>query len=266
VVAFFALTYTVSWTCFVGAAALPAVRLRGSLLLLGTFAPAAVALGLAAREGGKARVAALLRRVLQWQVAARWYALAVGYLVAIKLGVAFIDRAVTGAWPRFGHENWVVIVVAIVISTPFQSGEEIGWRGYALPRLASRFGLARASLILGVIWACWHLPLFFVPLGDNYGQSFTVFLLEVTALSVALAWVWMRTSGSLLLTMLMHSAVNQTKDIVPSSVPGATHPFALSTSLAAWLTVALMWLAAVYFLVRMPRGESSGDAAEAPAV
>ena len=83
------------------------------------------------------------------------------------------------------------------------------------------------------------------------GQSFPLYLLQVTALSVAMAWLCWRTGGSLLLVMLLHAAVNNTKDIVPSAVPGATNPFALSTSLAGWLTVAFLWIAAAYFLVRM---------------
>lgn len=145
------------------------------------------------------------------------------------------------------------MLAAIVISTPVQAGEEIGWRGYAVPSLAARFGFARGSLLLGVIWACWHLPLFFIPGIDKSGQSFPVYLLQVTAMSVALAWLYVHTNGSLLLVMLMHSAVNQTKDIVPSAVSAATNPFALSTSLVAWLTVALLWICAGYFLVRMPK-------------
>ena len=66
-----------------------------------------------------------------------------------------------------------------------------------------------------------------------------------------MAWLYWRTGGSLLLVMLLHAAVNNTKDIVPSAVPGATNPFALSTSLVAWLTVALLWICAAYFLIRM---------------
>jgi CAAX protease family protein len=132
-----------------------------------------------------------------------------------------------------------------------QTGEEVGWRGYALPRLAARFGFAGASVILGVIWACWHLPLFFALGGDTVGQSFPLYLVQVTAVSVAITWLYVRTNGSLLLTMLMHAAINNTKDIVPSPVPGAINPWALSTSVVAWLTAALLWLFALYFLARM---------------
>ena len=164
----------------------------------------------------------------------------------------------TGAWPRLGSEAWYLIPVAVAFSTPFQAGEEIGWRGYALPRLATRFGLARASVLLGLLWACWHLPQFFIPEADTFGQSFFVYVLQVTALSVAMAWLYARTNGSLLLVMLLHSAVNNAKDIVPSALRGAANPFGLSASLVAWITVTLLWIGAGYFLTTMRhRAETS---------
>lgn len=227
--------------------------LAGALFLLGTFAPALVALALTERTDGRAATQALLRRVCKWRVGARWYVFAVGYMPACKLSVAVVHRVVTGAWPRFGPEPWYVMSAGILVSTWVQAGEEIGWRGYALPRLSDRFGLARASVVLGIIWASWHLPLFFVPVSDKSGQSFPMFLLQGTALSVAMAWLYWHTKGSLLLVMILHAAVNNTKDIVPSIVSGAMNPFALSPSLVAWLTVAFLWIAAAYFLVRMPK-------------
>jgi len=261
---FFFLTYAVTWACFITAAAIshgtaptvPALAaVRWLLVLLGTFAPSLVALGVTARDNGTPGTQALLRRLFAWRVDARWYLFAIGYMVAIKLTVALLHRVITGSWPRFGNEAWYVIVAAIVISTPVQAGEEIGWRGYALPRLAARFGFARAGVLLGLIWACWHLPLFFLPGIDKYGQSFPVWALGVTALSVAITWLYAHTKESLLLVMLMHSAVNQTLGIVPSAVAKAANPFALSPSLVAWLTAALLWITAAYFLVRMPKTE-----------
>jgi membrane protease YdiL (CAAX protease family) len=119
--------------------------------------------------------------------------------------------------------------------------------------MVARLGLGPASVLLGVIWATWHLPLFFMPRTDTLGQSFPLYLLQVTAISVAMAWLYWKTGSSLLLVMILHAAVNNTKDIVPSAVIGATNPFALSTSPVAWLTVALLWICAAYFLVRMRR-------------
>jgi membrane protease YdiL (CAAX protease family) len=259
---FFVLTYAVMWTSFITVAALgiPAHSPVGvPLLLLGAFAPSMVALWLTARAEGDTGVRALLRRVLDWRVPARWYLFAAGYVAAIKLAVALLHRVAAGAWPRFGDEPWYLIPVAIAFSTPFQAGEEIGWRGYALPRLAARFGLERASLLLGLIWACWHLPQFFILEADTYGQSFFLYLLQVIALSVAMTWLYAHTNGSLLLVMLMHAAMNNSKDIVPSAVPGATNTFGLSASLVAWLTVALLWICAAYFLARMPRWKQRSD-------
>jgi len=259
---FFSLTYAATWICWMAAGAIsrgnapaaPALAaIAGALFLLGTFAPALVALALTERAEGRAATRALLRRVFEWRVGARWYVFVVGYMPAIKLSVALVHRFASGGWPRFGQEAWYLMATAILFSTWVQAGEEIGWRGYALPRLSDRFGLAPASVILGIIWASWHLPLFLVLESDKFGQSFPLYLLQVTALSVAAAWLYWRTEGSLLLVMLLHAAVNNTKDIVPSAVPGTTNPFALSTSLVAWLTVAFLWIAAAYFLVRMPK-------------
>lgn len=260
-VKFFLLTYAVTWTCFISVAtlAIPAHAPLGTLLvLLGAFAPSLVALSLTARAQGGAGARALLGRIFQWRVAAQWYLFAVSYIAAIKLTVALVHRVAMGAWPAFGTVPWYLIVAAIVASTPFQAGEEIGWRGYVLPRLAARFGLARASILLGLIWACWHLPQFFIPEADTDGQSFVVFVLQVTALSVAMAWLYAHTDGSLLLVMLLHAAVNNSKDIVPSAVPGATNTFALDASLVAWLTVTLLWICAAYFLARMLSWDPGG--------
>ena len=263
---FFSLTFAVTWICFITAVAtshgtastVPALAVvRGLLLLLGTFAPSFVALGITARDNGTAGTQTLLRHVFEWRVKVRWYLFAIGYMAVIKLTVALSHRAIIGSWPRLGNEAWYVIVVAILFSTPVQAGEEIGWRGYALPRLAAHFGFARASVLLGLIWACWHLPLFFLALpgNDEYGQSFPVWALGVTALSVAIAWLYANTKGSLLLTMLMHSAVNNIPHFVPSAVTNARNVFSLHTSLVAWLTAVFLWVTALYFIARMPRAE-----------
>jgi membrane protease YdiL (CAAX protease family) len=256
---FFLLTYIVSWFFWIVAAAISGGIasppfglgvLSGSLFLIGAVTPSLVALLLAARADGRAGALALLRRIIEFPKSARWYIFAVTYFVAIKFAVALVYRVATGAWPPFSQTPWFIMLVAIVFSTPVQAGEEIGWRGYALPHLAKQLGLARAGIILGVIWACWHLPFFFIPGSDNYGRSFPVYLLAVTALSVAMAWLYWRTNGSLLLVMLMHAAVDNT-NIVPSPASASANPFALRTSLVAWLTAVLLWICAVYFLVRM---------------
>ena len=260
-VAFFSMTYVVTWTLFITAGRLPTHEtvVRLVLLLAGGSAPSLVAIALTARWEGRRGVRELLGRLLQWRVRLRWYAFALGYLLVIKLAAAVLYRVSAGAWPPFGHQAWYAVLVAVVgagiVGGPL--GEEIGWRGYALPRLSSRFGAAVASVLLGLVWSCWHLPLFFTaglsPFADQYGQSFPTYLLQVTALSVAIAWLMGNTGGSLLLAVLMHSAINQTKDLVSSKVVGAGNMWAPSSSAVAWLTVGLLWVCAGYFLWRMRR-------------
>lgn len=247
---FFLLTYGMTWALFAAAAVSPA-GLRGPLFFLGTIVPSLVALALTVRAEGHEGAKALLGRILRWQVGVQWYVFATGYIATVKLTAALIHRALTGAWPRFGETPLYLMVLVIVSSTWVQAGEEIGWRGYALPRMAARMGLGPASLLLGVLWATWHLPLFFIPGTDTVGQSFLVYLAQVTALSVALAWLYWKTGGSLLLPMVLHAAVNNTKDIVPSAVPVGTNPWLLGGSLIAWITVGLLWIVAACFLFQM---------------
>ena len=260
-VEFFVLTYVVSWALFAtGGYVLGRIPsdtlISGFLFLGGTIVPSLVAIALTARNAGRNGVGTLLRGVTKWRVGLRWYVLALSYMAVIKLAAALLNRLTLGTWPRFGQVPWYLIIVAIIFSTPVQAGEEIGWRGYALPRLTKQFGLAGASIGLGVIWACWHLPFFFIPGSDNFGQSFLLYLMAVTAISVAMAWVYWRTNGSLLLTMLLHASINNTAGIVPSPASTtATNPFYLNASLVAWLVVVLLWTGAAYFLIRM-RGAS----------
>ena len=268
---FFALTFVVSWIFFIAGAAgggafghpVPVLaELQSMLFFIGTVTPALVAIWLTARAEGRSALQSLLARVLHWEVAGRWYVLAILYMPVVKLAVALSYRAINGAWPHFGNESWYLIIGAMVISTPVQAGEEIGWRGFALPRLASRMGFRGASVLLGVVWATWHLPFFYVPGIDMYGQSFPIFVAGVTAISVAMAWLYVRTNGSLLLTMLMHSAINQTVGLV-GDVGKAGNPFTVRPPLTFVLTTVLLWVPAVYFFLRMPRAVASPQPAAA---
>lgn len=253
---FFLITFAVTWICWILMIAIPVPAsnpFQQVSLLLGVFAPALVALLLTLWAEGKSGVRQLLRSIVRWNVAGRWYLFAASYTILIKLSAAVIYRLVTGAWPPLGTDPLYILPFAVLLSTPVQSGEEIGWRGYALPRLAARFGLPNASILLGVVWAVWHLPLFFFREADTYHRSFILFLVQVTALSVAMAWLWQRTGRSLLLTMLMHAAYNNTKDIFTAVQPAGTRTFGFSASLLSWIAASILCLCAAYFIIQMHR-------------
>lgn len=255
--AFFGLTAALTWSAWQLAAGTAGLSGNSPLVLVGVFAPAFVALALTAYSDGRTGVARLLARIGTWRVDARWYLFAISYMAATKLLAALIHRLVIGVWPTFGTTPIPLMFVAILLSTWVQAGEEIGWRGYALPRFATYIGLGGASLLLGVIWALWHLPLFFLPGSGSDGQSFPIYLVHVTALSVAMSWLYWKTDGSLLLVMLMHASVNNTTGIVPASLPNAVDVMSFKGSLVAWSTVGVSALIAVVLLPRM-RGAKIG--------
>jgi CAAX protease family protein len=236
---FFGLTFALSWGLWSLAALVPVgTPARVMLFLPGTFAPAFVALWLAGRS--------VAEGAFLWRVKARWYLVALFYMAAVKLAAAVAHRLASGAWPAIEADPWYVFLGGTLVSTPFQAGEEIGWRGFALPRLSDRVGLGAASLVVGVIWAVWHLPLFLIAGTDTTGQSFPFFVLTVTAISAVLGWLYARTSGSLLLVMLMHAAANNIPHFIPPPVSG--NIWELHATLAQVLTAAFLWIGAGFLL------------------
>src|SRR5205807_3789348 len=101
--------------------------------LIAIFMPALVAIWLTGTREGTDGLQALFARIFQWRVGAQWYVFAIGYMLAIRFAAAAIQRLATGTWPDFSHPAWYLTLTAILLSMPVQAGEEIGWRGYALP-------------------------------------------------------------------------------------------------------------------------------------
>jgi len=121
-------------------------------------------------------------------------------------------------------------------------GEEIGWRGYALPRLQTRRSALSASLILGVIWGFYHLPLSFTGSAFRSPSIVIPFVISTIALSVILAWVYNSTGGSLLLVVLLHATAN-----LPLSL--LLEPLGSRAVLPFWLFVGLMVAAAIVVVI-----------------
>ena len=116
--------------------------------------------------------------------------------------------------------RWRLCSWASQFSTLAQAGEEVGWRGYALPRLAQYVGLEARVLLLGVVWAVWHLPYLSCRIAGARA-ILPAYLLQVMAMSVVFAFLYWKTDGSLLIAMLTHAAVKQHHGIVPAAIGGA---------------------------------------------
>ncbi len=168
---------------------------------------------------GKAGVQQLLRRYVIWRVGLRWYLLVlVGVPLfqlvcsSVFLGIAPLT-ALIQQWPLYFTTflpNVLIIAVAV------QIWEEGGWSGYAVPNLQKRFGAVRTALILGPLWALWHLPAFIVP-GQIFDQkvdaltivAYMVLLIIVAILTrISMTWVFNNTKGSILIAILLHAALD----------------------------------------------------------
>lgn len=213
-IAFFTLAYGFSWAMLLTLYGL--LRLPAALvILLQTLGPTLAALVTASVLEGSAGRRRLLARVRIWRVARRWYLFAlvviptVCVLAAVALPGAFVGLGGQSA-AKLGIEFLALVIVGFVSGPLF---EEPGWRGFALPHLEAQMGALRGTLVLGALWAAWHLPQFLVPewAKENGGLSPTLvvtFLLMVVAIAPVLTWLFNRTNGSLFLAMLAHSSIN----------------------------------------------------------
>ena len=235
-VSFFVLACVLSWW--------PAILYALDLLpqpIVG-FGPFLAALVVLAITQGKTGIVGLLRRMVRWRVAPVWYAVALLLPVAISLTAAVLNVLLgaqapssveLGGWTGLFSTFFILLLIPGLGCT----WEEPGWRGYALPRLQVGLSALLASLILGVLWAFWHLPLMVV---GEVPWSDIVFVIAQT---VVYTWLFNNSRGSVLLAMLMH-AMNNT---ISGSFFGPMFSGADSVR-QGWLYAAL-WCAVAVVLV-----------------
>jgi len=175
----------------------------------GTLAPITAAVGVTAYESGRAGVRALLSQAIRWRVQLRWYVIALLGPVLIVLAAFLLSLLFAGPpLPAPPVKVWPSLPVLLVLLTIFATGEEVGWRGFALPRLQVRYGVLAASVIVGVIHAIWHIPAWFIPGAGYDSQPFPIFVAFTVALGVVFAWLYNHTGGSVLIVSMAHAAIN----------------------------------------------------------
>lgn len=207
---FFTAVFLIAWVAWIPAFVNPsAPRL---IAFIGLFAPALAALASAAIFQGQSGVQNILRRFAILSFPFRWALFATLIMPALYMAAIGLLRAFgrSGTQPLFMKSSPVFISAGFLWLLFVTSGEEIGWRGYALPLLLQRFHRpVLVSLLLGLVWGLWHLPLYLLP-----GQSafpLPLFLIFTSLQSVLYTVVFLRTKGSLLLALLLHAGT----DIAP---------------------------------------------------
>ena len=230
-VRFFGLSFLIAWAVWIPVGIFAPEK--SALLLPGAWAPTIAALLLTWSSSGGSGVRELLRGFVKWRVGVRYYLFAILGVLGIALLAIALDGLLGGTPPslaevagRFGippeRASFFFAIAPVIFVTSFFVGgpiaEELGWRGYAQPRLQSRMGVGASGLLIGFVWGLWHLPLFlYFP--SAVGEIPLVFYMPlVSAAGVLFAWLYNRTGGSVLLCALLHAGINFTLGVVGAGV------------------------------------------------
>jgi membrane protease YdiL (CAAX protease family) len=180
-----------------------------------------------ALESSWAGVRSLLRQLTRFRVNRRWYLVVFLLIPLLRLTPVLLHLAQGGVLPTEELLQQVIVLPLFFFFVALVGGgldEEMGWRGYALPRLQNVFRPLWANFLLGVIWSCWHIPLWFGSATEHGSLSFPIYLVSTTALSFVLAWVYNGTGNSLLLAVLAHTTSNVADNFRSVILPTNTNP------------------------------------------
>ncbi len=214
---FFLLSFLFSWIVWAPQAAgvlgiagvsIPA---ESPLNLLAVWGPALAAIIVAALATGRTGLRKLFGSLGQWRVGIQWYVLVLLLPAGMWLAGRVLDMLLRRSYElesvlsQVGPQYAMMLPFFIIFALPSALGEEIGWRGFALPRLQGKYSALVSTVILGLLWALWQLP-------HNIGQGQTgtallLGVLSILPLTVLFTWVYNSTNGSLLLAWLFHAAL-----------------------------------------------------------
>lgn len=230
-------------------------------LFLGAFGPVVAAAIVTALEDGRAGLRLLLARVTRWRVAPVWYATVILGPFALTLGAISLHVVFGGRPPELSamiETLPTVLVLSLYMLVQVGIGEEIGWRGYALPRLQTGYSALVSSLILGVLWALWHLPLFFNPATSYSNTPFWAYAVFLLPLPIVYTWIFNSTGGSVLLVMILHAVMNASSQVwraIPdaSTTVSNTSVYLFQAALLWVVAIALVFVYGAFNLSRKPR-------------
>jgi uncharacterized protein len=244
-VVFFALAFGISWLVWIpttlASYGLVPFPIESNLSgLLGAFGPFFAALIATAIYEGRAGFSMLFRRLVTWRVGIQWYLFVLFWPAVFSLTKTGIAVVLGSAVPDFSQPPFVQLyplppelldTLPFVVFLPFiflqqmligsSMGEEPGWRGYALPRMQANQNSVHASLLLGLLWSIWHLPLWLTKdhsMAESFG-GWSMFSLVAT--TILFTWIYNNTKSSLLLALLFHTSIAVTGLFLASA---ETHP------------------------------------------
>jgi hypothetical protein len=229
---FFGLTFGLTWGVGVlyllfGSALTAAfgpLGVHNPFFYLAVWSPAICAVLLAALQG-RAGLSDLFGRLVRFNIGWQWYVLPTLGIAVIAFAARTLAAYYVGAPSPLAMlttsdgSPWLISSLLMFVVDPGPLGEELGWRGFALPRLERRWSGLVAALVLGTIWGIWHLPAFFISGLPQSSFGFPMFLVQSIAFTVLLAWMVNNARGSVIPAILLHWAINRFAGLDDKTMP-----------------------------------------------
>jgi hypothetical protein len=227
---FFLLTFVFSWGIWIPAilsglgvkVPLDATAYTAVTVPIGAFAPLFAALFLVIKKHGRKEAWNFIRQAFDFNVKAVYPVLAV--IIPLGIGAAahylaplFGLQVASSLFPEDLPVSPFILAIPYFLLMMLIGGgqEEFGWRGYALDPLQKRLGVLPASLLIGVVWGLWHLPLWVMP-GDRHSTyPFIAFLIMTTSISVVYSWIYSASQKKLIVVIFFHAMSNTAAPLLP---------------------------------------------------
>lgn len=248
---FFLLAYALTWPFMIvevlASYDMLPFQVPMAFLILQAFMPGLAAVIVTGLSSGRKGIRSLFRKLLIVRVGFRWYAFAIFSLAIVSAAAIALNNLLgTSAVPLLSSklpafsgpiELLINIVFLFVFSVIFNS-EELGWRGFALPRLQAKYNALTSSFILSVPWLFFHLPLFFKPGSSQAESSFISYGIGIVAQTVIFTWMYNNTRGSILLAAFLHAASNTWTQVFSINSAASNH-------FLAWMMTCTLVIVAV---------------------
>ncbi len=209
---FYVLAFVISWLGWLPVVAAsqgvslfkhPAFQI---LLILPAVGPTLAAVIVQRVLVGKAETDAWFRSLWRWKVGVLWLVVAIALPAILHLADGLAERALglPVAFEMASEKTPGLVLAAFMIALLSNPWEEVGWRGFALPRLQARHTAFTATLIVGTLWALWHLPIFFWTDNPMSRSPFVIWFISTVASAFVYTWLYNSTQGSVLAVALYH--------------------------------------------------------------
>jgi len=228
------------------------------LFLTAVWSPTISAILVAGLSRGRAGLNDLFGRLVRWRVGWQWYALATIAIAALALGARFASAWLGGpsapaVWAVEQWPAWTGAGFMAFTTDPGPLGEELGWRGFLLPRFEQRWSGFVSALVLGTIWGIWHLPAFFIAGLPQHSIAFLPFIVQIVSLSVLVTWLVNNARGAVIPAILLHWTANRLEGMDSFTAP------ITALVMAGAAVVVVLTAGTSLGSARMPRPELEGD-------